>query len=275
VDGDSFQRIEQQLADMEKEGKRMAPAFVFVDPYTFKLPGHLLRKLLSHPKVELFVNVIWRELDMSIRGCLGRPCPPEPGDQDRAPGLFDFDPEPDPDPERERAAAQGRENARAGMASTLDSIFDGDRWRTITADGADRRAEQCAEVYRQMTRARWGTYLRMLDKQRVRYFLLHLTNHPDGRDLMKKCMWKVCPHGEFYASKSDNPRQIILLQEEPSLRPLHDWVVQRLSTGPKHWQTLTAELREELWLPKHLTDVIRSMRKRDEIVADGYSGKFA
>src|SRR5262249_8251281 len=178
-------------------------------------------------------------------------------------------------PERERAAAHRRETSRAGLAATLNRVFDGDRWRNITAEGADSRAEQAAEMFRQMTGAQWGTYLRMLDNQRVRYFLLHLTKHPEGRGLMKDCMWKACPQGGFYASKSDNPRQAVLLQPEPDLRPLHDWVVDRLSAGPKRWQTLTTEVREELWLGKHLNEVIRSMRKAEEIVADEFSGKFA
>jgi three-Cys-motif partner protein len=266
--GDCFQIIENAIADMEKDGKRMAPAFIFVDPYGFKLPGKLLRKLLSYPKVELFVNVIWRELDMAIRQCRGD-CAPQLADT--GPSLFEVE----SDLKRERAAVQRRESNRASLDATLNSVFDGDKWRSIIAEGADGRAEQCAELFRQMTGAQWGTYLRMLDNQRVRYFLLHLTKHPDGRDLMKECMWKACPHGGFYASKSDNPRQVILLQPEPDFRPLHDWVVERLSAGPKRWQTLTAEVREELWLGKHLNGVIRSMRKAGEIVPDDFSGQFA
>ncbi len=65
--GDSFQIIEAAVTSFEKDGKQLAPGFIFVDPYGFKLPGHLLRKLLSYPRVELFVNVIWRELDLAIQ----------------------------------------------------------------------------------------------------------------------------------------------------------------------------------------------------------------
>jgi three-Cys-motif partner protein len=260
--GDCFQIIENAIADMEKDGKRMAPAFIFVDPYTFKLPGELLRKLLSYPKVELFVNVIWRELDMAIQQCRGD-CAPQAADA--GPTLFEVG----PDPEQELAAARRRECSRASREAILNSVFDGDRWRTITAEGADRRAEQCADLFRQMTGAQWGTYLRMLDNGRVRYFLLHLTNHPEGRDLMKECMWKACPDGGFYASKSDSPRQVILLQPEPDFRPLHDWAVERLSAGQKHWQTLTNELREELWLDKHLKEVLRDMKKTGKLKCEG------
>jgi hypothetical protein len=206
---------------------------------------------------------------MSIQQGLGRTGPAEPGNL--GPNLF----EPILDPEHARAAAaQRRANAQAGMAASLDSIFDGDRWRTITGIDADSRAEQCAEVYRQMTGARWGTYLRMLDNHRVRYFLLHLTNHPEGRDLMKTCMWTTCPDGNFYASKSDNPKMKILLQPEPDFEPLREWVMDRLRAGPRPWQTLAEELREEMWLEKHLNGVIKTMRDEGLIEPEGDGKSF-
>jgi hypothetical protein len=215
----------------------LAPSFIFVDPYGFKLPGSLLRKLMCYPKVELFVNVIWRELDMAIQ--------------------------------------QARAGSMPGMLATLNSLFDGDKWKKICADGSDDRAEQCADLLREITGARWGTHIRMLDNSRIRYFLLHLTNHDAGRNLMKECIWKACPDGGYYASKSDNPRQRYLIEPEPDLRPLRSWVTERLKAGPKRWRDLTDELREEFWLAKHLNEVIRDMRKGKEIVADGYTGPFA
>lgn len=235
--GECFEIIEDVITTSEKDGKRLAPGFFFVDPYGFKLPGKLLRKLLDYPKVELFVNVIWRELDMAIQ--------------------------------------QSRGGDGTGLTATLNSVFDGDKWKKICADDADARAEQCADLFREITGARWGTHIRMLDNGRIRYFLLHLTKHDAGRDLMKECIWKACPDGGFYASKTDNPRQQLLIQPEPNLKPLREWVTERLAAAPKLWQDLTKELREELWLGKHLNEVIREMRKSGDIEADGFTGKFA
>jgi three-Cys-motif partner protein len=235
--GSCFEIIDGAIQKSVKDGKQLAPSFVFVDPYGFKLPGDLLRRLLSFPKVELFVNVIWRELDMAI--------------------------------------ILARSGKQPGMVETLNAVFDGDGWKKIDAPDEDHRAEQCAEVFRQMTGARWGTYIKMLDKGRIRYFLLHLTKHEAGRDLMKECVWKACPFGGYYASKSDNPAQQLLIEPEPDLKPLTQWVVAKLSEGPKRWQDLTNLLRDELWLEKHLSEVIRVMRKDGEITADGYTGSFA
>lgn len=59
--------LEELLAYMREEGKSLAPALFFIDPYGFKVPGSVLRELMKFPRVELFVNVIWRELDMAMR----------------------------------------------------------------------------------------------------------------------------------------------------------------------------------------------------------------
>jgi three-Cys-motif partner protein len=73
--GDGFEIIERGIRKAESRGGALAPSFIFVDPFGFKLPGTLLCKLMTYPKVELFVNVIWRELDMAMqlaRGSVGR-----------------------------------------------------------------------------------------------------------------------------------------------------------------------------------------------------------
>jgi three-Cys-motif partner protein len=235
--GDCFEIIKDTINTFEKDGMKLPPGFFFVDPYGFKLPGKLLRKLLSYPKVELFVNVIWRELDMAIQ--------------------------------------QSRADKGSPLAATLKSVFDGDDWQKMEADDADARADQCAALFRKITGAQWGTHIRMLDNGRIRYFLLHLTKSDAGRDLMKECIWKACPDGGYYASKSDHPDQRVLIMPEPNLKPLHEWVKERLLVGPKHWQTLTDDLREELWLEKHLNEVIRDMRTNGDVEAEEFRGKFA
>ena len=65
--GDAFQVLSDIVQDLEARGQRMAPAFIFVDPFGFKVPGRLLAQLMGAGRVELFVNVIWRELDMAVQ----------------------------------------------------------------------------------------------------------------------------------------------------------------------------------------------------------------
>lgn len=229
VTGDAFELINQVT-----EKARLAPSFIFCDPYGFNIPGALLRKLMTFPSVELFLNVIWRELDMAI-------------------ALGD----------------------RQGMARCLDNVFDGHSWKTeIASQDFDERAEKCANLFRKMTGAKWATYIRMLgDNGKTRYFLLHLTNSDDGRDLMKECVWSACPEGGYFARKNDDPRQQFLILPEPDLRPLKKWVVDRLAPAPLHWQSLLSDVRPEIWLPKHVNSVVRELRKEGTIAAQ-YEGTF-
>lgn len=237
TDGDCFEIISGAIDRLEKEGKRLAPAFIFLDPYGFKIPGQLLRRIMEFSKTELFVNVIWRELDMAI--------------------------------------TLAKSGSQPGMVSTLNSVFNGDGWRQIDAETSDERAEQCADVFRAISGAQWGTHIRMMDNNRIRYFLLHLTNHDAGRDLMKECIWKACPDGGFLASKSDNPRQRLLIEPEPDLNLLRKWIRNQLGSDSRRWSDLTVALRRELWLGKHLNESIREMRREGVITADSYTGRFS
>jgi three-Cys-motif partner protein len=227
------------LGEIVRKTTAVAPAFVFVDPYGFKVPGAILRALLKAGRVELFVNVIWRELDMAIRLA-------QTGD-------------------------------KPGMAATLNEIFDGEEWRTaIGADDVDERADQAVQLLAQKIGARWHTYVRMLgDNGRTRYVLVHLTNHDEGRDLMKDCIWKAAPDGGFYARKSVDPGQLLLITPTPDLDPLRRWVLQRLEANARRWQDLQTDLRAELWREPQLNEVVRELRKQGRIRSTDYTGAFS
>jgi len=235
VSGDCFSELGALVASLRSAGSAMAPAFVFADPYGFKVPAALLRDLMRAGRVELFVNIIWRELAMALA-------------QSDVPG----------------------------MAKLLDEIFDGPEWRTrANASDFDARADQAINLLAEKIGARWKTYIRMLgDNNVTRYLLVHLTNHDAGRDLMKESMWAVCPDGGFYARKTDDPSQQWLITPKPDLAPLREWIVTRLKRRPQRWRDLADTLRVEVWRDKHLTDVLRQMRRNGEIKASGYSGRF-
>ena len=233
--GECFEKLEFILDDLKSKGQKIAPAFIFVDPYGFKVPGALLAELMAYERVELFINVIWRELDMAIRQAPDKP----------------------------------------GMADTLDAIFNSRDWRgRITSENHAERAQQAALLFQEMVGAQWGTSMRMLGANNAtRYLLLHLTNHPAGRELMKDCMWKVAPERQFVARKTDNPSQQVLLSPDPDLSPLRTWVLEVLSGRPHQWSELEAMNLDSPWRKPHLNQVVRSLRKDGSIVAFDYSGK--
>ena len=107
---DCFTQMERILSNLEEKGKKIAPAFVFVDPYGFKVPGDLVRRLLAAGRVEVFVNIIWRELDMAM--------------------------------------ALARHQSDGGMVETLNLVFGGERWREIGGLSFDVRADRAVDLLR-------------------------------------------------------------------------------------------------------------------------------
>jgi hypothetical protein len=215
----------------------MAPAFLFVAPYGFKIPTKLLADLMKAGRVELFINVMWRELDMLV---------------------------------------QQRPEKGTPHAQTLDEIFGSDAWRTeVVGAGMDERLDRAIPLIARAVRAKWWTSaVRMVTGgQATRYVLLHLTNSDDGRDLMKECAWSVSPGGEFLVRRSDNPDQQFLIKPEPDLQPLRDWVLSRLSRRPERWQDLHSAIRGEWWLNKHVNVVVQALKKEGTITADPVPGR--
>ena len=234
--GDAFEILSSLLDSLKDSGSRLAPAFIFVDPYGFKVPARLLGNLMAAGRVELFVNVIWRELDMAIQQG------PEPG---------------------------------SGMATTLDEIFGNDGWRNISSGTMRGRGDEAVNLLAGAVDAKWWTHVHMASGgNATRYLLLHLTNHDQGRDLMKDCIWKVAPDGGFIVRRSTDPRQSLLITPDPDVKPLRDWLLSRLREGPCRWRELEVAIRQELWRSTHLKSLIRDLRLNGTISVDKYSGRF-
>ena len=240
---DSFDVMQKIVGKLRQEGQILAPALIFIDPYGFKVPGRLLRDLMSFPRVEIFINVIWRELDMAIA----------------------------------QGKKQIEQRSPGGIADALNKIFDGLPWHErIISNESDNRADQTVRIFRDMVNAKWPTYIKMLGYNKAtRYLLLHLSNHDAGRDLMKECMWKVCPDGGYYARKIDNPDQLTLITPEPDLTPLRHWLIRILTSRSIKYNDLIERLREEPWLKTQLNKVIRELRNDGRILADTGGRRFA
>ena len=172
---------------------------------------------------------------------------------------------------------QAREQSQGGMGETLNSVFGGDGWRNIPGNvSLNTRADLAIDLLRDLYGAKWATSIRMLGDNKVtRYVLAHFTNHEAGRDLMKDCIWAVCPGGGYYARRSDNPNQTMLIEIEPNLRPLDQWLTQQLRDKPMRWATLSERIRDQLWRSVHLSQTIRKRRREGTILASHFQGRFS
>ncbi len=236
-EGNAYEVLSDAVRRLRDSQASMAPAFIFVDPYGFKLPGSLLGQLMAAGQVELFINVIWRELDMAIRQ---------------------------------------RPDSGHGMAATLDAIFTGEGWRGIDGDTPNERMDQAVELLANTIGSRWHTSFCMKTGGKATgYLLLHLTTHDDGRDLMKECMWKVAPGGGFEILLRDDPRQPLLIEPDPDLAPLRDWLLARLRQRPYRRGELLQEVRSTLWLSSHLRRLCDRLCKEGEIEFDRASQEYS
>lgn len=233
---DSFKFLNNLCTQLDQQSGQLDPCFMFIDPYGFKIPCELLRQIMQHQRSELLVTIMWRELDMSIMN----------------------------------------ESKGQGLITTLNEIFGCKDWQNIASiHTSDMRAEAAVRLLRKQIGAKWGTYIKMMDNGRTRYLLLHLTNHDDGRDLIKNVLWNCCPEGGWFARKSDDPKQYRLFNPEPDLCSLHNWVVDKLKSKDYTWNELAELVREEIWLPKHLWQIVRELRKDGRIEPLNFEGRFS
>ncbi len=56
----------ETIIEFQKAGQQHTPALIFVDPYGFKLSMGLLNRLLSFERCELFINFMYRYVDMAM-----------------------------------------------------------------------------------------------------------------------------------------------------------------------------------------------------------------
>jgi hypothetical protein len=89
-----------------------------------------------------------------------------------------------------------------------------------------------------------------------------------GVNLVKECAWSVTPAGGFMVRRSDNPDQQFLIESQPDLRPLRDWILNRLWHRPERWHDLHSAVRPEWWLAKQVNELVRELTKEGAITAD-------
>lgn len=211
----------------------MAPAFIFVDPYGFKLSMDLLSQLKAFNRSELFVTFMWRYIDMAINH-----------------------------PVQEQ---------------NMDALFGCPEWRGLRKlEHPDQRCNEAIQLFQEQLGARYVTWTKMLGKNgTVTYVLLHATNHERGRELMKEAIWSVLPEGTFAARAGDDPHQEFLIRPEPDLTPLKEWLYLKYPGHDVKYTEIKNELIRTIFLPKHLNQVIRTLRDKGEIEVSGYVGRFS
>jgi len=56
---------------------------------------------------------------------------------------------------------------------------------------------------------------------------------------------------------------------------LHNWLVDKLKSKDYTWNELAELVREEIWLPKHLWQIVRKLRNDGRMEATNFEGRFS
>ena len=172
--------LDEVLSDLEKRNARIAPTFIFIDPFGFSdAPMHLIHRLLKYPRTEVFIN-----FQISyVRRFLEHPDP-----QITAHMIDLF-----------------------GSSEVLEIAGSSGNRVELLRGLYQRQLGQTASYVR---------YFHMKDRNNVPiYDLFFAGNNETGHYKMKEAMWRVDPNGEFTFSDATDPNQLVLftLDNTPSL----------------------------------------------------------
>ena len=163
------------------------------------------------------------------------------------------------------------------QASNLDSLFGCPDWRNLASiEDYQERTHETMTLFSHQLKAKFVTHMNMIGANNVlKYVLLHATNHPKGRELMKESMWAVVPDGSFKAFERDSPDQFVLIEPEPSFEPLKDLLWNNFVGRQVYMEEIYDWLLRELYLKKHIHQVLKEYRNQGVVDFSNYEGRFS
>lgn len=161
------------LDNLDKEKKRLAPTFAFIDPFGYSgLPFYLIRKILSFPHCEVFINFAYSSINRFI----------------------------------------DTEDSRTEIFDSLFETSKWRKIREIN-DPTERNRQLVSLYTVQLkTASRYVRSFEMEDNVgRISYYLFFATNHVKGFVEMKSAMWRVDSRGSFrFADTTDTDQRFLL-----------------------------------------------------------------
>jgi three-Cys-motif partner protein len=177
VNGTFNNEMTSVLNYLDEQRKRLAPAFVFIDPFGFShTPFKTIGRILQNPRSEVLVTFMYEEINRFLVH------PDQPRNYD---DLFGTE-------EWQKAAA----------------IHETEKRRRFIHD---------LYLTQLRTLAKYVRSFEMLNKgNRTDYFLFFATNGLIGLEKMKEAMWKVAPTGDYqFSDYTDSLGVISLFGDKP------------------------------------------------------------
>jgi len=180
--GEFAEVVEDILEDLSKKGAKLAPTFVFIDPFGFKgIPFDIIRRIMENERCEIMMNFMFEDINRFIE---------LPENEQILNELFGTE---------KWKEVKGKENPKERI-KILHGLY----------------KEQLEKI------AKYVISFKMINKyNKTNYFLFFATNHLLGLKKMKESMWRVDPAGEFqFSDATYDPNQTVLYELEPNFNLL-------------------------------------------------------
>lgn len=235
IHGKFHEVVDEALNNLEKEGKVLAPTFVFVDPFGFSgIPAEIIGKLLVIPRVEVFINFAVDSINRFLSTDEGKKHIKE---------LFDAE----------------------GIDEVINN-YSKDRIRDLR-DLYQIMLNTFAKFVRYFE-------MRNADNRPI-YFLFFATNNELGHLKMKEAMWRVDKEGDFKFSDATNPDQIIMFERDDFGEEVFGLIKKKFGTGKYNVANIRKFVENDTaFLTKHLNQALKyaednSLIEVDELKKDG------
>lgn len=183
-------KLTEILKNLEDQAKKLAPSFVFIDPFGYsQTPFSLVEKIMRNERCEVLITFVYDYINRFI------------GEQDRQDSIDRLSGTAD------WRKVQGIENP------TLRKQFLHDLYLSQLKNVAKVKYVRSFEMI--------NTF------GHTEYFLFFGTNHIAGLKQMKAAMWRVDETGEYQFSDRTDPYQTVLFKREPDYSQLKNIILKK------------------------------------------------
>jgi three-Cys-motif partner protein len=233
IQNDFDQSINNTLDEIEKNKTLLAPSFFFIDPFGFSLKYSTISRIMRIKKSEIFLNFMYDPISRFL--------------------------------------------THDALEDRFTELFGCEDWRALSDLQSASKEKELINLYRNQLKkaSRFVMPYRICypDKDRTFYYLIHLTNHPKGAEIMKSCFAEVNYGKVEYLGKLKDQ---LTIMDALGLRLDN---VKNLMSESFKGQTLTYDdLLEKLidstpFLKKEINEGLRSLREDGRIVKGRVTSK--
>ena len=227
-----FDEVFSELLRSVREDKRkLAPSFVFIDPFGFAgAPFDLVKQILENPRSEVFITFMVNAVQRFLEH-------PDNAIRKHFVELFGSD-------EVLKITGGGEDRVEA-----LRKLY-------------QRQLESCATFVR--------SFEVRDHPERVLYYLFFASNHPLGHEKMKEAMWRADPTGGFRFRDNTDTGQLVLLDPDVDLaEQVCKMIVTKFGGQTIRAEEVKEYvLNETAFLDKHKTAALRLIEGRDLLTVE-------